>query len=217
MKNLPIWRTLWPILLLPLLGANQPAQPAPKPTADQELAALLAPLQTFRAAFHQRVTEEDGYLLDASRGIMSFTRPNQLYWQITTPAPALLIADGTALYYHDPELKQVRIRPWIPDPAQNPIAIFAAADAPISQSHQVTKLPTAKDSPRYRLRPKDPAAGYQQLTLTFAGGQPTRIEILDPLGQHTQIDFQPLQDPQAIPADPYRFTPPPDTEIIHER
>jgi outer membrane lipoprotein carrier protein len=183
-----------------------PALSAQEPVNEVQL--LLDQLDGFQSSFIQTVTEEDGYLLDEQEGILSFEKPNRIFWQVTVPYRSVLVADGDNIYYHDEDLNQVRIRPWSANPADNPAAVFVG-EGDLRDYYLVEKIDN-----RFLLTPRDEDAGYKSLVLTFEEGIPTRMELEDSLGQKTDIQFDSLD--QNLPAHPYQFSIPVDAEVIFD-
>ena len=192
--KLPVF-VLWG--LSPFLVAQEPVD---------ELGQLLDRLDGFQASFKQVVTEEDGYLLDEQEGILSFEKPNRIFWQVTEPYRTTLVADGDNIYFYDEDLDQVRVRPWSTSPAENPAAVFVG-EGELNEFYQVEKVENT-----FVLTPLEEDAGYQSLTLTFDSGRPARMELRDSLGQHTDIQFDSLN--QDLPENPYQFVIPADAEVI---
>lgn len=203
----PVLKSAWkgfgnfPVLVLLALSSHAIAQEP----VDQ-LERLLDQLDGFQASFIQTVTEEDGYLLDEQEGILSFEKPNRIFWQVTEPYRSTLVADGDNIYFHDEDLDQVRVRPWSASPAENPAAVFVG-EGELDEFYQVEK-----NENTFVLTPLEEDSGYQSLTLTFDSGRPTRMELRDSLGQHTDIQFDSLN--QDLPENPYQFVIPVDAEVI---
>ncbi len=174
--------------------------------AVDELQQLLDQLNGFQSSFIQTVTEEDGYLLDEQEGILSFEKPNRIFWQVTEPYRSILVADGQNIYFHDEDLNQVRIRPWSANPADNPAAVFVG-EGNLADYYQVEVIGS-----RFMLSPRAEDAGYKSLALTFDDGTPTRMELEDNLGQITDIQFDSLD--QILPEHPYQFSISVDAEVI---
>tara|TARA_R110002073_G_scaffold15818_8_gene61702 strand:- start:776 stop:1402 length:627 start_codon:yes stop_codon:yes gene_type:complete len=187
-----------------LFGAKVSWLSAQEPV--DELQQLLDQLDGFQSAFTQTVMEEDGYLLDEQEGILSFEKPNRIYWQVTEPYRSVLVADGENIYFHDEDLNQVRIRPWRANPAENPAAVFVG-EGELANYYQV-----GHSGDKFVLTPLADEAGYQSLALTFDAGIPVRMELEDNLGQQTDIQFDPLD--QDLPDHPYQFSIPVDAEVI---
>jgi len=184
----------------PLFSVAQTREPV------DELQQLLDQLQSFQASFTQTVTEEDGYLLDEQEGILSFERPNHIFWQVIKPYRSVLVADGDNIYFHDEDLNQVRVRPWSASPTENPAAVFVG-EGELDEFYRAEK-----NENTFVLTPLEEDASYQSLILTFDSGRPTRMELSDSLGQHTDIQFDSLD--QELPEKPYQFVIPADAEVI---
>ena len=177
--------------------------------ATLKLVDLLSGLSSYSASFQQRVTEEDGYVLDENRGIMSFAKPNKLFWKVQEPFPNLLISDGERVYFYDPELNQVTVRNWSSDPSENPVAVFIGG-AEIRDYYGVTEVGGA-----FVLIPLNPGSGFAEIRLEFNKKVPSAMLIVDKLGQLTKIVFSPLGK-GSIPGSPYVFDIPASAEIINE-
>ncbi len=194
LKSLFVFAT-WSIA--PIISAQEPVD---------ELQQLLDQLNGFQSTFVQTVTEKDGYLLDEQEGILSFEKPNRIFWQVTEPYRSVLIADGENIYFHDEDLNQVRIRAWSANPADNPAVVFVG-EGELRDFYQVES-----SGSRYLLIPRAEDADYKSLALTFNEGTPTLMELEDSLGQKTDIQFGSLD--QGLPDHPYQFSIPVDAEVI---
>jgi outer membrane lipoprotein carrier protein len=192
-------RFFWLLLLL-MPGFSLAQQPA------ENLQQLLDQMDRFQAGFTQTVVEDDGYVLDEQEGILSFEKPNRIFWEVTEPYRTTLVADGENIYFLDEDLNQVRVRPWSNNPAENPAAVFVGEGLIRDYYH------VEKSDGSFVLTPREEEAGYQSLTLTFDSGRPVQMTLSDSLGQITDIQFGPLDQP--IPEQPYQFSIPADAEVI---
>ena len=178
-------------------------------SAGDELESLLAGLDKFSANFEQRVTESDGYLLDEQQGVLSFERPALIFWEVEEPFPSTLVSDGEQVFLYDPDLNQVTIREWSANPSENPVAVFVGEQS-IQDYYLVTKR-----ADEFLLQPLEQNTGYQELRLTFKSDKPETMQLLDSLGQLTQISFSKVNKAD-IPKSPYEFDIPVDAEIIRD-
>ncbi len=205
---------LW-LSVLTLAGGQACAEPvsAEQPSAEvsaaDRLQELLAGLGEFRASFDQRVTEDAGFLLDENSGVVHFVQPNKLYWRVMEPYPSLLISDGEQIFFYDPDLNQVRIRPWRPDVAENPVALLGG-DSRIEEHYQVSR-----EEGFFVLEPLEPG-GYERILLGFSGGEPEEMQILDSLSQKTLIRFSEIRG-HPIPDFPFEFVLPDGAEVLFEQ
>lgn len=195
------------LVLIVLLVSNLVWAEEPLPPADM-LQKQLDSLTSFSADFEQTTYEQDGFLLDEQSGQLLFARPSQLRWEAVAPFAQTLVADGVDIYFYDPDLNQVTIRPWSDDPGQNPAAIF------LSDRALVEHFSIAMEDGVFVLTPNSERTSVEKLRLSFDGAVPEFMEILDSLGQITSIRFseqniEPEIDPQA-----FQFLVPENAEVI---
>lgn len=176
----------------------------------EELIRLIEALDNYSASFNQLVEEQDGFVLDENSGVMSFEKPNKLYWQVLEPFPNVLVSDGVDVYFHDPDLDQVTIRRWSADPAQNPMAVFLNAQNLGDYYH------IEKNDGRFLLTPLAKDVAFSNIQLVFTHGQPFKMQFYDHIGQKTSIEFSTLEQ-GVIPDSPYEFLLPVMADVIDDR
>lgn len=190
--------------------------------AEQQFLQLVSDLNHFQASFEQTVVESDGYVLDETQGVMSFEKPNKLYWNVEEPFPSLLVSDAETLYFYDPDLNQVTLRPWSSDPSENPLAVFVS-DTQIldyysistSGSDSGSQNNTEDVSDLYVLTPKSLDASYTELQILFDEKGIASMTVFDTIGQTTSIHFSELEE-NSLPDSPYEFRVPENAELIFD-
>lgn len=155
--------------------------------AAQELAALLAETRTMQAEFEQRVTSDDGELMEESAGSMAFQRPHQLRWEISEPYRYLVLTDGQTLWRYDPDFEQLSTESFT-SVAQTPMLILAASAEELSDRYEVRAQEEGADR-RFSLEPRSNSPEFTNLSLVFAGQRLTHMRLTDKLGQQTEISL----------------------------
>ena len=201
---------LWAIaiaLLMPTALASSTT------SAAQQLAALLVPVQHLKAEFTQTVLGARRELLQSSEGYVRIARPQQFKWVLSAPYPQTVVTVGDRLYVYDPYLQQVQVKPLAEALAGTPALVLLGTAAQIEAQFEV-KREDANGLELYGLTPKDPAAVYTEIRMTFSEKRLVRIEIEDSLGQLTDVSFHNLEVNQPISPDEFEFTVPPDADLI---
>ena len=65
-------------------------------------------------------------------------------------------------------------------------------------------------------RPKRNDSSLQSLKLGFKGRELAALEIVDGFGQQSVMQFSAIEPNAKVPADRFRFTPPPGTDIARQ-
>ena len=201
---------LWAIvfaLAIPSAGAFNATNPA------QQLAALLVPVQRLKAEFTQTVLGARRELLQSSEGYVRIARPQQFKWVLSAPYPQIIVTVGDRLYVYDPDLQQVQVKPLADALAGTPALVLLGSAAEIEAQFEV-EHEHANELELFALTPKDPAAVYTEIRMTFSEKRLVRIEIADSLGQLTDVSFHNLEVNQPISSDEFEFTVPPEADVI---
>lgn len=215
MKRLPITRffimglsimRLVPVFVAICFSATVAAEDYVSPA--ELLQEKLAALSSFTASFEQTTLEEDGFLLDEQRGKLYFSRPSRLRWESIEPFEQTLVADGVDIYLYDPDLNQVTVRAWSSDPLENPAAIFVTSET--VSAHFSVNL----EDDVFVLTPFSETSSVLQLKLGFDDGAPSSLQILDTLGQRTEIVFSEQNLTAIVDAEMFQFTIPDGAEVI---
>ncbi|MBP6438896.1 MAG: outer-membrane lipoprotein carrier protein LolA, partial [Thermomonas sp.] len=74
--------------------------------------------------FSQQVFDARGKQKEASTGRVALSAPRLFRWEYVKPYPQLIVADGTTVWVHDPDLQQVSKRPQGVEEANSPLAIL---------------------------------------------------------------------------------------------
>jgi outer membrane lipoprotein carrier protein len=167
------------------------------------------------ARFEQQVLDRNGKVVETGSGTFVFARPGKFRWTYEKPHKQLLVADGTKLWIHDPDLNQVTVKRMDRAISSTPAALLAGRD-------DITQLFTLRDGgPSGGLNwvdaePKEKDTGFERVRLGLQGKTLAAMELHDQLGGRTMLRFIDLKANAAVPADAFRFTPPAGADVMEE-
>ncbi len=197
-------------LLLPLGLAL--ALPSARADAVDTLRAFTREVQTGRASFTQTVTSPDGARKKTSTGSFEFSRPNRFRFAYSKPFEQLIVSDGAKVWLHDIDLNQVSVRLLDQALGGTPAALLAGGT--LEKDFELAAQP-AKDGLDWVLAtPRAKDGSVTQLRVGFRGKELAALEIVDAFGQRSQLQFSGVQQGLALPAERFRFVPPPGVDVI---
>lgn len=171
-------------------------------------------LSGLQGQFNQQVHDASGQLYESSSGQVALSAPRLFRWEYQEPYPQLIIADGTRVWIHDPDLEQVTVRPQGEEEENSPLA--ALVDPTILERGFVVREAGSRDGLQWlQIRPKQASdAGFQDAELGFRENELVRMEVLDALGQRTVIEFSGWRRNPAFAAGTFAFEPPPGVDVV---
>jgi outer membrane lipoprotein carrier protein len=167
------------------------------------------------ARFEQQVMGRDGKVVETASGTFVFARPGKFRWTYEKPHKQLLVADGAKLWIHDPDLNQVTVKRMDRAISSTPAALLAGRD-------DITRLFTLRDGGAsgglnwVEAEPKEKDTGFERVRLGLQGKTLAAMELHDQLGGRTLLRFTDLKANAPVPADAFRFTPPPGADVMEE-
>lgn len=177
----------------------------------QHLRALLQPIGSLSARFEQRIVDADGFELQNSTGVFQVSQPNRLRWQIESPMPQQIIADGVTLWVYDPDLEQVIIQPFNQDIAATPAILFSGDLEQLDRAYFVRQL--SENS--FELQPEQGGSLFSRMIITFDGSAPSSLTLIDNLEQTTTIGFSQLELNPVLPDGQFVFEIPDGVDVIN--
>jgi outer membrane lipoprotein carrier protein len=182
--------------------------------AVQTLRDFVREVRSGTGSFTQTVTSPDGARRKSSSGSFDFVRPGRFRFAYRKPFEQLIVADGTRVWTHDPDLDQASVRTLAGALGATPAAILAGGS--LEQDFDLEAQAT-KDGLAWALaRPKRSDGPIQSVRVGFRGTDLAAIEIVDAFGQRSQLQFSDLKTNVAIPDARFRFTPPVGTDVIEQ-
>lgn len=207
-----------PLAALPLLLAGVALSPAAlqaQPAdAVQRLRAFGRTVQSGRAAFTQTVIAPDGSRRRTTTGQFEFAQPDRFRFAYAKPFEQLIVADGQKVWIHDPDLNQASSRRMDQAVGATPAAILAGGA--IDAEFELSALPPEDGLEWVQATPRVRGGSIERLRVGFKGDVLTAMDIVDSFGQRSQLRFSAFEVNPVLPADRFRFRPPPGTDVIEQ-
>ena len=167
--------------------------------------------------FNQRVFDGNGRVKESSSGRVALSAPRLFRWEYVKPYPQLIVADGRRVWVYDPDLEQVTVRPQGPEEQNSPLATLVEPGR-LDRDFDVSEEAAPVDGLHWMtLTPKrDRDASFQSARLGFDANALVRMEVVDALGQRTEIAFSGWRKNPRFAADTFRYTPPAGVDVIGE-
>ncbi len=184
--------------------------------AHEALDNFLDGLQTLSGQFEQNLYDENGYLLEKSRGSLSIKRPNKFRWIYQKPYYQLIVADGKKVWIYDKDLEQVTVKTLDNTLGKTP-AFLLSRHRKVEKDFVVNQLPSKQNGiTRLELIPKKATqTQFEKMRINLRDNTLVSFEFLDNLGQTTHIKFTKLRRNRRISNRAFRFTPPAGVDIIN--
>jgi chaperone LolA len=165
--------------------------------------------RTLAGRFTQTVRDGSGAVTEQSQGSFAIERPGRFRWDYEAPYEQTIVADGRELWVYEPDLDQVTVRPIDEQTADAPGLLLSGARFP-RELFEVS----AQNDGWLLLTPRRKDGSLGSVRLKLAAGSVEALEIADGTGQTTRIEFTDTQRNVSVPADRFRFTPPPGVDVI---
>ena len=201
------------MLLLPVLAFSSLSA-----HADAESVKRLGQLlgsDTITARFSQLTLDGSGTQLQETAGEMSVKRPGLFYWHTDAPQEQLMVSDGQKVSLWDPDLEQVTIKKLDQRLTQTPALLLSGDVSKISDSFDITSK-QAGDVMDFTLKPKTKDTLFDSLRLSFRGGKINDMQLIDSVGQRTNILFNGVKVNEDVPASKFKFDVPKGADVIQE-
>ena len=180
--------------------------------AVDTLRAFTRDVKTGSATFTQTVTSPDGARKKTSSGSFEFSRPNRFRFAYSKPFEQLIVSDGSKVWLHDIDLNQVSVRLLDQALGGTPAALLAGGS--LEKDFELAAQPAKDGLDWVQATPRTKDGSVTQLRVGFRGKDLASLEIVDAFGQRSQLLFTAVQQGLALPADRFRFVPPPGADVI---
>lgn len=184
--------------------------------AVDQLKAFVESTKSARAAFSQTVTGKSGRKPQVSAGQMMFARPGKFRWIYEKPYPQLLVGDGRKLWVYDPDLKQVSVKALGQALGSSPAALLAGENG-LDRNFELLDAGSRDGLDWVEAKPKEADSGFERVRIGLRGNELAAMEILDNFGQTTVIRFSAFERNPQLPADLFRFVPPPGADVVGDK
>ncbi len=197
-----------------LLFTLLPAQ-ADQTASVQRLTGLLQKAETLTGRFSQLSLDGTGTQLQETSGELALKRPGQFRWHTDEPMEQLLVSDGKKVWLYDPDLEQVTIQTLDQRLTHTPALLLSGDVSTISENFEVS-YQEAGEVIDFTLRPKAKDTLFDNLRLSFRSGLINDMQMIDGVGQRTNILFNGVRVNEPLAADLFTFEIPEGTDVISE-
>lgn len=198
-------------VLLPVAYAEDSEQQR----AANKLSELLSHTQTITGTFSQLTLDSTGTQLQEASGQMVLQRPGLFRWHTDPPLEQLLISNGEKVWLYDPDLLQVTVQKMDQRLTHTPALLLSGDVSKISENFSITYkeggpvidfilTPTAKDTL------------FDTLRLSFRNGVINDMQLLDAVGQRTNILFMGVKVNEPVDASQFVFDAPAGVDVIED-
>ena len=202
------------VFLLPLyMLIAPPSAMAQSGPARMQLEQFSNGLQSLHASFDQIVMGSDGAVQDESSGRLWLQRPLLFRWEYGGDFPELLVADGDHVWIYDETLEQVTVKDQSHLSADSPLALLTDLSH-LDEQFEVREVGDNEGMQLLELQSRNPESEFERVLLGLQGNTLMLMAMEDAFGLRTEIRFRNLQLNLELDAELFRFTPPPDTDII---
>lgn len=183
--------------------------------ARDQLTSFTKGLKSLDGRFSQQVFDSKGKLKERSTGRVALAAPRQFRWEYATPYPQQVIADGKTVWIYEPDLQQVTRRAQGAEEQSSPLAALINP-VRLDAQFNVAESGAANGLQWLALTPKGDvgASGVRSARLGFNAAGLARMQVVDQLGQRTDILFSGWKRNSTLPAATFRFTPPKGVDVI---
>lgn len=171
------------------------------------LNSFVKQLTTLEASFVQTLEDANGKQLQKQSGVVVMQKPGRFKWHYQAPEgyEQFIVADGEKLWFHDVDLEEVTVKPLKEALGAAPIALLTS-DTPLRDQFKITELGQIGEHQMLQLESKVQDTDYGQALLAFDDqGVLAIMQLKDPLGQVTSIEFSDTKMNHAIDAKEFIF------------
>jgi len=179
------------------------------------LTQLLDKSRTISANFSQLTLDGTGTQLQETTGQMAVQRPGLFYWHTDAPQEQVVVSDGKNVTLWDPDLEQATVKKLDVRLNQTPALLLSGDVSKISQSFDITSKEQGEVMD-FTLKPKTKDTLFDSLRVSFRRGLINDMQLIDSVGQRTNILFNGVKANQAVPADKFQFKIPAGADVIQE-
>jgi outer membrane lipoprotein carrier protein len=202
--------TRWLVLVAAFLACSAHAG------ARENLDTFTKGLKGLDGRFSQQVFDANGKLKESSSGRVALSAPRLFRWEYVKPYPQLIVADGKKVWVYDPDLEQVTVRPQGVEEQNSPLAALIDPSR-LDRDFNVREAESKSGLEWLVLTPKQPAdASFQNARLGFGAGGLARMEVVDALGQRTEIAFSGWKRNPGFAKSTFSYTPPKGVDVVGE-
>ena len=155
-----------------------------------------------------------------SSGQFAFIRPTRFRFDYQKPFVQVIVADGQTLWLYDADLEQVTARQQAQALHNTPAALIATATdiARLQRDFELREEPPAEGLQWVLATPRQRDGTLQSVRIGLRVDAPqvslARLDILDTLGQRSQLSFERFEANATLAPATFQFTPPRGVDVV---
>jgi outer membrane lipoprotein carrier protein len=182
-----------------------------------EAQSFLNQIQKFSALsadFVQTINDNEGTLLQETKGTLLIQRPQNIHWQTLPPYEQIVVGNDTYLWVYDPDLEQAT-RYSGQKVLEGPLSILMQSAESLAEQNDVSLFVQGKKE-FYSLQPIDAKteSNFNELEFVFEKGKLSQIKIRDKLDQVSAITFNKVKLDPKIQKDRFEFSAPANVDLV---
>lgn len=182
----------------------------------QRLTELLGQARTLSGRFSQLTLDGSGTQLQEASGEMALKRPGLLRWHTDAPMEQLLVSNGRKVWLYDPDLEQVTIQALDQRMTHTPALLLSGDVSKIRENFSISHQ-EGGSVVDFILKPKARDTLFDTLRLSFRDGVINDMQLIDSIGQRTNILFLGVKLNQPLDDALFDFQAPPGADVIEEQ
>ena len=203
------------MLLVAALGFVASQVQADDQVAISRLTDMLNKAQTITGRFSQLTLDGSGTQLQETSGELALKRPGLFRWHTDEPMEQLLVSNGEKVWLYDPDLQQITIQTLDQRLTHTPALLLSGDVSKISENFEITHK-EGGDVVDFILKPKAKDTLFDTLRLSFRNGVINDMQLIDSVGQRTNILFLGVKMNQKLDAAQFDFKIPEGADVIQE-
>lgn len=150
-----------------------------------------------------------------SRGRVVFAKPGRMRWSYDEPEPSLVVSDGRLLSIYDPGRGELQRFPVGEAFLSGAGIQFLLGEGDLRREFEISAVACEEAASELELVPRQPAS-YERLRLRIdaRNGDVLRTQIVDLLGNRTEVAFRDIEVDTAPGPELFRFEPPEGVRVI---
>jgi outer membrane lipoprotein carrier protein len=203
------------MMLLAVLSLSSLCAMADETVAVQKLTQLLNQAQTITARFSQLTLDGSGTQLQETAGQLALKRPGLFRWHTDEPMEQLLVSNGEKVWLYDPDLEQVTIQTLDQRLTHTPALLLSGDVSKISENFEISHK-EGGNVIDFILKPKSKDSLFDSLRLSFRDSVLNDMQLIDSIGQRTNILFLNVKMNEALDDKQFSFDIPAGADVIQE-
>lgn len=181
--------------------------------ARDDLNAFTKGLKGLDGRFTQTVYDANGKRKESSSGRVALATPRLFRWEYMKPYPQLIVADGRTVWVYDPDLQQVTRRAQGAEEQDSPLAALIKPSR-LDGDYMIREAGTSDNLEWLVLTPRKANTGFKSAKLGFGRAGLSRMQVVDALGQRTEIGFTSWKRNPRFAKTTFSYKPPKGVDVV---